>query len=75
MLPDQETALVAAAERLDPRILAAVLLGGDAGLRAGEVMALEQTDVSRANGLISVERQAWRGRLPEGRQGPHGPDD
>jgi hypothetical protein len=53
-------ALVPAAERLDSRALAAVLLGGDAGLRAGEVMALEQTDVSRANRLINVQRQVWR---------------
>jgi integrase len=54
-------ALVAAAERLDRRILVAVLLGGDAGLRAGEVIALDQTDVSRANRICTVERQVWRG--------------
>lgn len=54
---EEYVALVAVAERLDPRTLAAVLLGGDAGLRAGEVIGLELTDVSRANRLITVERQ------------------
>jgi integrase len=38
-----------------------VLLGGNAGLRAGEVVALELPDVSRANARITIERQAWRG--------------
>ncbi|HET6440641.1 MAG TPA: tyrosine-type recombinase/integrase, partial [Anaeromyxobacter sp.] len=62
---------VGAAERLDARILAAVLLGGDAGLRAGEVMALDQTDVNRANHLVNVERQVWRGVIdtPKGGRG------
>ncbi len=53
--------LLEAAGKLDPRILAAVLLGGDAGLRAGEVVGLEWPDVSRARGRIVVERQVWRG--------------
>jgi integrase len=68
---EEYAALVAAAQRLDARILAAVLLGGDAGLRAGEVMALEQTDVSRANRLITIERQVWRGVVdtPKGGKG------
>jgi integrase len=57
---EEYAALLAAGERLDPRTVAAVLLGGDAGLRAGEVMALDQTDVSRGNKLIAVERQVWR---------------
>ena len=68
---EEYAALLAAAQRLDARILAAVLLGGDAGLRAGEVMALEQTDVSRANRLINIERQVWRGVVdtPKGGKG------
>ncbi len=68
---EEYAALVAAAKRLDQRILAAVLLGGDAGLRAGEVVALDQTDVSRANGRITVERQAWRSVVdtPKGGKG------
>jgi integrase len=68
---EEYVALVDAAERLDPRTLAAVLLGGDAGLRAGEVIGLELTDVSRANRLITVERQVWRGIVdsPKGGKG------
>jgi integrase len=58
---EEYDALVAAAERLDRRVLVAVLLGGDAGLRAGEAMGLDQTDVSRANRIITVEQQVWRG--------------
>lgn len=68
---EEYAALVAAAARLDRRILAAVFLGGDAGLRAGEVMALELTDVSRANHRVTVERQVWRGVVdsPKGGRG------
>lgn len=68
---EEYAALVAAAQRLDARIVAAVLLGGDAGLRAGEVLALEQPDVSRANRLITIERQVWRGVVdtPKGGKG------
>lgn len=68
---EEYATLVAAAGRLDARILAAVLLGGDAGLRAGEVIGLEQTDVSRANRLVNVERQVWRAVVdtPKGGKG------
>lgn len=68
---EEYAALVAAARRLAPRILAAVLLGGDAGLRAGEVIALEQTDVNRTSRFITVERQAWRSIVdtPKGGRG------
>ncbi len=68
---EEFAALVAAAERHDPRTLAAVLLGGDAGLRAGEVIGLELPDVSRANKLITVERQVWRSVVdtPKGGRG------
>jgi integrase len=58
---EEYASLVAAAVRLDRRVLVAVLLGGDAGLRAGEVIGLELPDVSRANARITVERQVWRG--------------
>ena len=66
---EEYATLLAAAERLDPRILVAVLLGGNAGLRAGEVMALEQTDVSRANDVITIERQVWRGKVDSPKSG------
>jgi len=54
---EEYAALVVAAERLDPRTLVAVLLGGDAGLRAGEVVGLELADVSR-----STISSRWSGR-------------
>jgi len=68
---EEYAALVAAAARLDGRILAAVLLGGDAGLRAGEILGLELSDVSRAHERITVERQVWRGvaDTPKGGKG------
>jgi len=53
--------LVTAAKKLDPRIIAFVLLAGDAGLRAGEVMALEWTDLDLDGGFINVQRTEWRG--------------
>ena len=37
--------IVEAARLIDPRIYAAVLLAGDGGLRRGEIIALEQSDV------------------------------
>jgi integrase len=68
---EEYAALVASAARLDRRALAPVLLGGDAGLRAGEVIGLELSDVSRANNRITVERQVWRGIVdsPKGGRG------
>lgn len=53
--------LVEAAGKLDPRILAFILLAGDAGLRAGEVMALEWSDVDFRTGQVTVKRTEWRG--------------
>lgn len=60
--------LVAAAAQLDPRIELFVLLGGDAGLRCGEIIALEQTDVDQKRGILHVRRSEWEGHvtLPKG---------
>ncbi len=38
-----------------------VLLGGEAGLRCGEMMALQWGDVDLRAGKLTVERQVWRG--------------
>jgi integrase len=54
-------ALVDAAEKIDLRILGMVLLGGDAGLRRGEIVAFEGTDVDYRRGVIKVMRSDWRG--------------
>lgn len=55
--------LVEAAGRVDPRALVAVLLGGEAGLRAGEIRALEWTDVDFVKRQLRVERSEWRGEV------------
>lgn len=54
--------LVEASAKLDPRVHLLVLLGGSAGLRRGEMMALKWTDLDLKRGLIHVQRSLWRGR-------------
>ena len=56
-------ALVAAAARVSPEAHLAVLLGGDAGLRGGEIRALEWTDVNFGKRQLCVERNDWRGQV------------
>lgn len=62
---DQFSWLVEAAHRLDRRIEIVVLLGGDAGLRRGEIMALEWPAVDLRRGLITVEQSEWKGKVTE----------
>lgn len=47
----------------DIRPLAVVLLGGDAGLRRNEMIALSPSDVNLEHGWITVRFQDWRGQL------------
>jgi integrase len=49
--------------RSEPLALLAVLLGGEAGLRCGEIMALEWTDVDFAKRQLTVARSEWKGHL------------
>jgi integrase len=60
--------LVEAAEKINGRILVAVLLGGDAGLRSGEMTALEWSDIDFRQGFITVARSEWKKQvtLPKG---------
>jgi integrase len=60
--------LVNAARALDPRIELLVLLGGDAGLRRGEIIGLEQNDCDTKRGILHVRRSEWKGQvtLPKG---------
>jgi integrase len=60
--------LVEAAAAIDPRIELLVLLGGDAGLRRGEAIALEWTDVDLRRRTMHVQRSSWNGQvtLPKG---------
>lgn len=52
--------LVHAATELDSRAATMVLLGGDAGLRRGEMMGLEWPDVDFERRIIRVVRSVWR---------------
>src|SRR5580658_3832739 len=58
---DQYGRLVEAAKRIEGRVHLMVLLGGDAGLRRGEVAALKQCDVDVRRKQVHVQRAAWRG--------------
>lgn len=55
--------LVEAARTIDPRLHIAVLLAGEAGLRLGEIIALEQRDIDHQRGIVSVRRSAWRDQV------------
>ncbi len=55
--------LVDAARQLDPRIELLVRLGGDAGLRRGEIIALDQIDADTRRGLLNVRRSEWKGHV------------
>ena len=45
------------------------LLGGEAGLRCGEMMALERADVNLRQGQLCVRRSEWRGHVTTPRGG------
>jgi integrase len=55
--------IVEVAKSIDHRIELFVLLGGDAGLRCGEIIALEQTDIDFKRGYLVVRRSEWEGHL------------
>jgi integrase len=62
--PHEYERLVEAARSIgDHRLLVFVLLGGDAGLRCGEVIALEQTDADLKRGVLHVRQSEWEGHL------------
>jgi integrase len=53
--------LVQGAEKAGPMQLAAILLGGEAGLRRGELVALEQSDCGSK--AVQVQRNEWEGHV------------
>jgi len=61
--PSDYERLVEAARQIDPRIELAVLLGGDAGLRCGEIIGLEQHDIDPKRGILHVRRSEWEGHV------------
>ena len=51
------------AARIDALAYLATLLGGEAGLRCGEIMALEWTDVDPPKRQLCVARSEWKGHV------------
>lgn len=70
--PEDYEKLVAAAAEVDDRAHIAVLLGGDAGLRLGEILGVEWADVDWTRKLLKVQRAVYDERelpvvtLPKG---------
>jgi integrase len=60
---DEYERLVAAAKAIDIRSHLLVLLSGEAGLRSGEMVALEWTDLDLTKRLICVQRNVWEGQV------------
>src|SRR5262245_4776324 len=54
--------LVAGAQ-VDASAFLIVLLGGEAGLRCGEIIALEWSDVDLGKRQLCVQRSDWRGHV------------
>jgi integrase len=52
--------LVEAAKKVDDRMHVMVLLGGDAGLRRGEIVSLRQCDVDQRRRQLHVQFATWR---------------
>ena len=52
-----------AASSLEPNAYLVVLLGGEAGLRCGEMLALRRTDINPATGQLTVEKSEWKGHV------------
>ncbi len=67
--------LVGAAKADGPTAYLIVLLGGEAGLRCGEMMALEWWDVDLAKRQLCVARSEWKGHVtaPKGGRVRHVP--
>jgi integrase len=60
---DEFERLVAAARVISSSTHLIVLLGGEAGLRSGEIIALEWRDVDLGKRQLCVQRSAWNGQV------------
>jgi integrase len=60
---DEFERLVAAARALDGRAYLLVLMSGEAGLRLGEMVALEWSDIDFVKRQVCVQRSAWKGQI------------
>jgi integrase len=72
---DEYERLVEAARSLDPRTHLIALLGGEAGMRCGEMIALEWADVDLGNRQLCIRRSDWNGQVttPKGGRLRHVP--
>ena len=61
--------LVGAAKAIDANAYLIMLLGGEAGLRCGEMMALEWPDVDLRQGQLRVRQSEWKGHVTEPKGG------
>jgi integrase len=61
--------LLDAAQTIDPRSYLIALLGGEAGLRAGEIVALEWADIDLDRRQIIVRHSDWNGELTTPKNG------
>ncbi len=66
---DDYERLVDAARSIDWRTQLIVLLGGDGGLRVGEIVALQWDDVDFGRGQLCVRHSDWRGQLTSPKNG------
>ena len=66
---DQYEHLIEAAKRTGPDAHVVVLLGGEAGLRCGEMIGLEWDDVDFAKRQLCVQRSEWRGHVTDPKGG------
>lgn len=60
---DEYEQLVCTAKALDSQAYLIVLSGGEAGLRCGEIIALEWSDVDLGKRQLCVQRSEWRGHV------------
>ena len=78
-VPDQEAdyftfaeykSLICASQEVGAEEYLTIILGGDAGLRCGEIMALRWKDLDFSNRQIRVQRSEWKGHEtdPKGRR-------
>lgn len=61
--------LVEAARTADPQSHLIILLGGEAGLRLGEMIALQWADVDLAKRQLCVQRSDWNGQVTPPKNG------
>jgi len=66
---DSYERLLDAAREIDWRTYLIVLLGGEGGLRAGEIVALQWADLKHERGQICVRHSDWRGQLTTPKNG------